>query len=94
MTLLEYPITRSIPLRRFWSVLIVLGAVAWILIITLVNVAVVGYEVVPIISTSYSDSSTLWYEHILPMSSWIPRRRTCDWSVIKLMEGKTVTTDG
>ena len=57
MALLEYPITRPIPLQRFWSALILLGVVVWITIVTLINVAAVGYEVIPITSTFYSDNN-------------------------------------
>lgn len=87
MGLLEYPVTRPISLGRLWTALIILGAIIWITFITLVNVAAVGYELVPITSGLYNSSTLLWYERFMPTSSWIPKSRTCDWTLIKLLEG-------
>ena len=47
----------------------------------------VGYELVPVTSSSYEDSNTLWYEKFYP-SAWIPPTWECEGSIIKLMEGK------
>jgi hypothetical protein len=88
MNLLEYPVTRAIRLRRTWATVLILGAILWITVITLINVAAVGYELVPLTSTSYSSSeSLLWYERFMPKSSWFPRSRKCEWATIRLMDG-------
>ena len=85
MIFLEYPITQPIRLTRFWKVIVSIGAIVWVVLITLVNVAAVGYELVPLTSISFQTSYELWYERIIPRSL-IPRSRTCDGSIIKIME--------
>jgi hypothetical protein len=97
MALLEYPVTRPITLCRFWKCVLVLGAIIWVTLITLVNVAAVGYELVPVTSSVFNSSAVLWYERFMPISSWIPKSRTCEWSIIKVLEGYSclvrLTTD-
>lgn len=87
MHIFEYPITRPVFFSRYLTVLIVLSAGFWIAMITLINVAAQAYELVPIMSTSYSSSYSLWYERIFPFTSWLPKARTCEGSTIKILEG-------
>jgi len=92
MGFLEYPVTRAIHLGRVWTTIVVLGAVTWITLVTLLNVAAVGYELVPMTSTSYDSSAALlWYERFMPVSSWFPRSRNCEWATIRLMDSLTAT---
>lgn len=63
----------------------------YIVIITIINVAAVGYQLVPVTSTIFNESYVLWYERILPKTSWIPQSRSCDGSVIKLQEGQPIS---
>ena len=80
MNLLEYPVTRAIRLRRTWATVLILGAILWITVITLINVAAVGYELVPLTSTSYSSSeSLLWYERFMPKSSRMGNYKVDGW---------------
>ena len=85
----EYPITRPFTLRYFTPMVLVLGLI-WVTFVTLLNVVAVGYEYVPVISTSFNSSSVLWYEIFVPKSTslWIPKTRTCAGSVIKPNEGE------
>jgi hypothetical protein len=92
MALLEYPVTRPIPLCRLWTGVLVLGAIIWVTLITLVNVAAVGYELVPVTSSVFNSSAQLWYERFMPISSWIPKSRTCEWSIIKVLEGYSLSS--
>lgn len=91
MAILEYPVTRPIYLSNCWKVVVILGAIVWTALITIVNIAAVGYEPVPFTSTSYNAPNRLWYEQIIPTSSsfsssWAAKSRTCDASIIKLLE--------
>jgi hypothetical protein len=90
---IDYGVTRSANLHP-WSILtlIVLGA-AWVAIVTTVNVAAVGYELVPVTSTDFNASYSLWYERFIPRQSWKPTTRTCDGSIIQINEGIIATQD-
>jgi hypothetical protein len=84
--LLQYPITRPINLGRWFNLLIGLGASIWVAVITIVNIAAVGYESAPITYNVFNVSNSLWYERLLP-SSWRPQSCSCAPSTIRLGEG-------
>jgi len=86
-TFLEYPITRPVALGIWFNVLVVLFMTGWTVIITLVSIASVAYELVPVTSTQYNATYTLFYEKFIPSSSWLPETRTCDASIIQLTQG-------
>jgi hypothetical protein len=85
-TLISYPLTRPVNLGICFNVTIVLLGILWVTSITLINVAAVGYELVPITSANFNASYTLWYERFTRGTSWIPRTWNCDPSMIKLGE--------
>jgi len=86
MFLLEYAVSRPIPVKRRWLVLIIILAIVFVVLTTLINIIAVGYELVSFTSTTFNETRTLWYERLIPVTSWLPRSRTCDGTVIKLME--------
>ena len=86
----EYSITRPVTLRYFTPTVLVLGVV-WITFITFVNVVVVGYDYVPLVSSSFNTSQALWYEDIMP-KSWAPTTRSCVSSTIKVDEGGPISS--
>ena len=86
MALLEYPVTRPIPLNRIASIAFIVGALLFIGLVTLINVVAVGYELIPITSTEFNSSGKLWYDHLLPVS-WRPTILTCQPALINLNEG-------
>jgi len=69
----------------FTYVFLILGAI-YIILITVVNVAAVGYELVPFISSSYNGSANLWYEGLVP-ERWKPVTRSCEASTFSLNQG-------
>ena len=79
---LEYPANAGKFSAAFTFTVLILG-VFWIILITIVNVAAVGYELVPFISTSYNGSANLWYERLLP-DKWKPETRSCEASTFLL----------
>jgi hypothetical protein len=81
----EYSVTRPVTLRYFTPIVLLLGVV-WIAAVTFVNVVVVGYDYVPLVSTSFNTSKELWYEAYMP-KSWAPQTRICAGSTIKIDEG-------
>jgi len=87
----DYPVKRNISLppgrlRHFNVAVLVLG-VFYFLIITLVNVVIAGYEVVPIISSNFI-SSRLWYERFIPTSlGLVQPSYVCASSIIKVGDG-------
>src|SRR6266496_1977794 len=87
MHLFEYPITRPVVFSRFWTAWFLIAGLFWVTSVTLLNIATVGYETVPITSTSYNYPYHLWYEKLFPVMSWLPASRSCDPSVIRLLEG-------
>jgi len=87
MHLFEYHITRPIRFGRFWTAVFITAGLLWCTFVTLINIATVGYEIVPITSTSFNYPYHMWYENIFPITSWLPAARSCDPSVIRLLEG-------
>jgi len=85
-SLLEYPITRPLSLGIWFNITIIVLGIAWTALVTVFNVATVGYELIPITSTQFNASYTLWYEGFIP-SSWVSPARTCNGSLISLNEG-------
>src|ERR1700737_3120221 len=86
-SLLQYPVTRPVALGIWFNLIVGILGLSWIAIITIINVAAVGYELVPVTSTLFNISYTLWYERFIPTTSWIPRTRSCEGSIIQLTEG-------
>lgn len=88
MSFFEYPITRPVALNRWAIGFIIVGALAWSILITLISVAAVGYEVIPLSSTDYNATYSIWYEKFIPHGSGlIPQTWECNASIIKLNEG-------
>jgi len=81
----QYPLQKDINLRYFTPALICFGII-WIAMITLLNVAVVGYEPVAFTSTNYATNTTAWYEKFIPkFLSLLPR--SCNATIIQQNEG-------
>jgi hypothetical protein len=87
MSLLEYHVTRPIILKKWITTSIIVGAILWIIIITLINIVAVGYELVSVSSTNFNNTARNWYEKVLPTDSVIPSSWNCLYSVIKVNEG-------
>ncbi|KAJ6563126.1 hypothetical protein DFH09DRAFT_1478117 [Mycena vulgaris] len=62
---LEYPITRTFPGRVFSSVTII-GALVVLVILTVLNVALAGYETVTHFDSDFNVTQTLWYDRFIP----------------------------
>ena len=86
MTLLEYPVTRSVHLSLSQKLALIATALLWIAMVTIINVIAVGYELVPVTSTTFKGAISLWYDNLLP-ETWRPKSRICRGSVIKQQEG-------
>jgi len=76
----QYSITRNITIPYFTPILCVLGFV-WIGIITLLNIAAIGYDSVTQYSTSFNNSKPLWYERFALTKSVFPASWSCSPSV-------------
>ena len=87
MPLLDYPVTRPVVLSRWATVSIIATYMVWMVIVTLINVAAVGYELVTVPSTNFNNTARNWYEKIMPSNSFLPASWACSSSVIKLNEG-------
>ena len=72
---LKYPAEPQNFNRVFTATVFGLG-ILWIAFVTVVNVATLGYELVPIFSTTFDRSAGLWYEKVLP-ERWRPVTRSC-----------------
>jgi len=87
----DYSVKRNValppgPLRHFNIAVLVLGVI-YAIVITIVNVVVVGYEIVPTISENFTNTP-LWYEKFVPKwSSLIQPSWNCTDSIIKINEG-------
>lgn len=86
MTVLEYPVTRPIPLGRITLIALVISAVIFIGFVTIINLVAVGYELVSLTSNEFNPSNQMWYDKFIP-ASWRPTSVTCGPAVINLNEG-------
>jgi len=85
MFLLEYPVTRRITLPRWVKASLVFIAMVFVTTITIGNIIAVGYELVPLTSTSFNETTSFWYDKFIP-TNWRPQSRSCDAATIKLLE--------
>ena len=70
------------------AILLILVSVIYVTVITLVNIAAVAYELVPVTTTLYNGSNPIWYERLFPSSTlWTPPSMNCDGSIIRILEG-------
>ena len=93
VNLIDYGVTRHASFRPLSVLIIIVLGVAWVALVTIVNVAAVGYELVSVTSTDFNASYSLWYERFIPRQSWKPMTRTCDGSIIQINEGIIATRD-
>jgi len=84
----DYPLTRPVTLRHFNLYILVLGSI-YAIIITLLNIIVVGYESIATTSSNYNGSYSLWYEHLLPMTPLLPISWNCSATSISVNDGAT-----
>jgi len=84
----EYPVTRRFTIPHFTPILLSLGTF-WVALVTIVSIAVAGYETVILRSTAseFNSTSKIWYEKVFPTSQWIPVSKSCDGSTIKTKAG-------
>lgn len=82
---LDYPITRVISVRHF-PVFVIIGGTVFCGLITMLALVTVGYEYVPFLSASYNSTGKIWYD-FLPETTWTPRAKLCQGSVMKVGEG-------
>jgi hypothetical protein len=83
---LEYNVTRKFTLR-YLNLIIYGGGIIWTILITILNVAAVGYDVVPLYSTSFDNITPLWYERLFGSKGLFPSSWSCNPTVIALNEG-------
>jgi hypothetical protein len=84
MSTFGYSVSRAITLRYFTRTFFVFGII-WIIIITIINVVVVGYETVPVTSTAFYSANKLWYEGFSLGTYYVSR--TCNATIVKMHEG-------
>jgi hypothetical protein len=85
MFLLEYPVTRRITLPRSVKASLIFIAMVFVTTITIGNIIAVGYELIPLTSTSFNETTSFWYDKFIP-TNWRPQSRSCDAATIKLLE--------
>jgi len=83
---LDYPAHSDGKFNACFTYTVFILAVIGTVLITIVNVAGVGYELVPFISSSYNGSANLWYERFVP-NRWTPVTRSCEASMFTLGQG-------
>ena len=67
----EYTPTQPFTLPHFTIIVYTLG-ILWTTLITILNVAAVGYDTVQIFSTSFNSTTPVWYERFAPISWLFP----------------------
>jgi hypothetical protein len=79
---LEYPVTRPFNLKYMNLTLLVLGSI-WTCLVTVFMIAAVGYENSQVYLNTFNPESRLWYEKMLPNSSWFTGSTVCQGSSIQ-----------
>ena len=79
----SYNISRPVTTPRFRHVLIWL-TIAFIVVITLVNVVSVGYDTITYSSTEFNVTHGLWYDCFVPRRPSSYNHRSCEPALIKL----------
>jgi hypothetical protein len=83
---LEYSPTQPFTLPHFNIVVYTLGGI-WTTVITILNVAAVGYDTVQTLSTSFNSSTPLWYERFV-LTRWLfPASWSCSAFLIEPGDG-------
>jgi uncharacterized membrane protein len=84
----RYYISRKITIPYFTPTLWILG-IFWAVIITLLNIAAVGYDTESLYSQSFLNPHKLWYERFYLTKSLFPRSWNCTPSLIDYVERTT-----
>ena len=94
-SIFTYPITRSLTYPYF-TVIFISFSTIWLVVITIINLIVVGYENASFEGsfTSFNTSPELWYQRFVPTtSSGIARSLVCNTSVIPLNTGTSLSDE-
>lgn len=83
MALFYFNVTRPISVTWFTPVMIGLF-IAYLLIITLVNIVAVGYESIIYTSFQYNATHRLWYDPLLPHRGTDYSHRQCEPAQVSL----------
>ena len=83
MAVFSYSISRPITLRWFTPAVLILGAI-YVLSITLINVATVGYDSITYTSTDFNGTHTLWFDRFIPTRGSFYNHRKCSAAALAL----------
>jgi hypothetical protein len=83
----QYPVTRDFS-GPFTIILLIVG-VLWTSFITFAIVVAVGYEYVPVWTTTFNSSMTLWYENRFPWTSRVFETKICQPAELQVTESMT-----
>jgi hypothetical protein len=78
---LHYSITRPFTIPYYTECVLFFGLI-WLGLVTLFNVAAVGYDVVQVFSTSFEPPTQLWYERFSVTKALFPSSWTCTAALI------------
>jgi hypothetical protein len=84
--LFQYKVTRPIT-SKWFQVLFPLFLIVLFVVATVIGIATVGYELVPLVSTEYNATNVLWYERFIHPQKIRPQTRSCEPSVIQINDG-------
>ncbi|KAJ7785169.1 hypothetical protein DFH07DRAFT_873058 [Mycena maculata] len=88
--MLEYPITRAYPWPLFAPVAFG-GAFIVLVFLTVINVALAGYDIVPGFDSNFNVTQSHWYDRFLPSVALTKPGSLCDPRLLGL--GDTITTN-
>jgi len=83
MALFKYSISRPITQSWFTPTILILGAI-YVVAITLVNVATVGYDSIAYTSTDFNGTHNLWFDIFVPSRGSFYDHRKCDATTLAL----------
>jgi hypothetical protein len=84
-----YTVSQPITLRHFNLAFLIVG-VSYVVCITLLNVAAVGYQPVTVTDSDYNKTVTTWYTRFLENSSLFPEPWTCHPATVSINDGFTL----
>lgn len=77
MAVFNYSISRPITMRWFTPTILILGVI-YVVIITFINIATVGYDTIAYTSTDFNVTHNLWFDNVIPSRGSSYNHRKCD----------------
>jgi len=81
---------KTTPYRRSFGPFLFIGGLIWLIFVTLISIATVGYEYQSRELLDFNSTVHLWYDKFIPRSQWISEPKVCEGSTLKVSESSSL----